>query len=133
MVFCGNASKQQNKAYKKFTRRFLTVTYYIFLYRYYSYICCSNILDNCIIPKRKSIPHSLKLLARIVQILNVIAKALPTGRIARIVQIDLSRVSSFLAVKVYWIQQEPENWWIIQAVFLQSTTYDDMYMYNTYI
>ena len=37
----------------------------------------------------------------IVQILNVIAKALPTGRIARIVQIDLSRVSSFLAVKVY--------------------------------
>ena len=35
----------------------------------YSYICCSNILDNCFIPKQKSIPHSLKLLGRIVQIL----------------------------------------------------------------
>ena len=98
MVFCGNASKQQNKAYKKFTRRFLTVTYYIFLYTIATYVAQIFWITASYLSKT---PHSLKLLGRIVQILNVIAKALPTGRIARIVQIDLSRVSSFLAVKVY--------------------------------
>ena len=101
MVFCGNASKQQNKAYKKFTRRFLTVTYYIFLYTIATYVAQIFWITASYLSKNLFHTRLNFYLGRIVQILNVIAKALPTGRIARIVQIDLSRVSSFLAVKVY--------------------------------